>query len=82
MNANRKEKFLCRIAMVAKFLDEKKLKTSLKVNLQFFKLHLSYSISFNLSHHVDEISEVESERTISNKLRKKEKIFALCLPTL
>ena len=80
MNSSREEKLLCHIAMVAKFLDEKKLKTSLKVNLQFFKLHRSYSISFNLSH-VDEIFEFESERTVS-KVRKKKKIFELCFPTL
>ena len=50
------------------------------MNLQFFKLRRSYSISFNLSH-VDEISEFESERTIS-KVRKKKKIFELYCPTL
>ena len=53
----------------SKVSGREKTKTSLKVNLQFFKLHRSYSVSFNLSH-VDEVSEFESERTVS-KVRKK-----------
>ena len=43
------------------------------MNLQFFKLHRSYSVSFNLSH-VDEVSEFESERIVS-KVRKKKDDF-------
>ena len=47
------------------------------MNLQFFKLHRSYSISLNLSH-VDEISEFESERNVS-KVKKKDD-FGVVLP--
>lgn len=81
MNTNREEKLLCHIAMVAKFLDEKKLKHHLKWIYRFSNfIDLINSVSFNLSH-VDEISEFESERTLS-KVRKKKMIFELCCPTL
>ena len=46
---HREEKSLRHVAMVVKFLDNNKPKTSLKVNSHWFKIHQSYSISFNLS---------------------------------
>jgi len=46
---HREEKSLRHVAMVVKFLDDNKPKTSLKVNSHWFKIHQSYSISFNLS---------------------------------
>ena len=42
---NREQKSLHHVAMVAKFLDD----ITYKVNSHCFKLHRSYSISFNLS---------------------------------
>ena len=63
--------------MVAKFLNDNKPKIHLlqKVNSQCFKLHRSYSISFNLSN-LGKIFWTESERTIS-ELRKRKRNF-LC----
>ena len=47
---DKEEKSFSHIAMVVKFPDDNKLKTSLKkVNLHCFKLHRSYTVSFNLS---------------------------------
>ena len=46
-NTNR-EKSLRHAGIVAKFLDDKKPKTSLKVHSHYFKLHRSYSISFKV----------------------------------
>ena len=43
---NREEKSLRRVAMVVKFLDDNKPEK--KVNSHSFKLHRSYSVSFNL----------------------------------
>ena len=43
------ETLLRHIAMVAKFLDNHKPKKSLKVHSHYFKLHRSYSNSFNLA---------------------------------
>ena len=43
------KKSLSHVAMVAIFLDDNKLKIDLKFNSHCFKLHRSYSISFNLS---------------------------------
>ena len=37
------------VAIVAKFLDDNKPLSDLKVYLHYFKLHRSYSISFNLA---------------------------------
>ena len=51
------------IAMVAKFLDDNKRKIHLKENSPYFKLHRSYSISFNLSN-VGGMSGVESKRIV------------------
>ena len=46
----REEKSLRHVAMVATFLDDSKPKKSLKkVYSHYFKLHRSYSISFNLA---------------------------------
>ena len=42
------------VAIVAKFLDDNKPISDLKVYLHYFKLHRSYSISFKLEN-VDEI---------------------------
>ena len=42
--ANREEKSLRHVAMVATFLDDNKTKTSLRS----FKRHRSYSVSFNM----------------------------------
>ena len=50
LRSNREEKSLRHVSMVAKFLDDKKPKKSLKnVYSHYFKLHLSYSVSFNLA---------------------------------
>ena len=46
---NREEKSLRYVAMVAKFLDDNKLISHLKVHSYYFKLHRSYSNSFNLA---------------------------------
>ena len=46
---NRAEKSLRHVAIATKFLDDNKLKIHLKVNLHCFKVHRSYSVSFNLS---------------------------------
>ena len=48
---NREEKLLRHIAIVAKFLDDVKsnMECHLKKNSHCFKLHWSYSISFNIS---------------------------------
>ena len=51
---NRAEKLLRHGAIAAKFLDGNKLKIHLKVNLHCFKVHQSYSVSFNLPN-VDEV---------------------------
>ena len=53
------------VAMVAKFLDDNKLKTSLIKCSRSFKLHQSYSISYFNSANAGEISWVESKRTVS-----------------
>ena len=47
--ANREEKSLRHVAIVAKFLDDNKLIKSLKVYSHYFKPYRSYSISFNLA---------------------------------
>ena len=48
--ANREEKSLRPVAMEENFLDDNKPKTSLRKSISHcFKLHRSYSISFNLS---------------------------------
>ena len=49
MVGSKKEKLLRHVAMVAKFLDDNKPKKSLKVHSHYFKLHRSYSNSFNLA---------------------------------
>ena len=59
---NREEKSLRRVAMVAKFLANRKF--ALKVNSHCFKLHWSYSFSFNLSN-VGKIIWIKPERTVS-----------------
>ena len=47
---NKEEKLLRHVAMVAKFLDDNKPRKSPKILiLCYFKLHRSYSISFNLA---------------------------------
>ena len=77
---NREEKSLYHIAMVAKFLDDNKPKILLKrkLLLHCFKLHRSYSISFNLSN-VGEIFWVEFERTISEFRKKKRNLLCCAL---
>ena len=47
--AHRKEKSLRQVGMVAKFLDDNKPISHLKVYSHYFKLHRSYSVSFNLA---------------------------------
>ena len=60
-SANREEKSLRDVAVVAQFLDDNKPKASLKVNSHCFKLHWFYLISFNLSN-IGKFSGVESKR--------------------
>ena len=43
------EKSFRHVSMVAKFLDDNKPKSRLKVYSHYFKLHRSFSISFNLA---------------------------------
>ena len=47
----REEKSLRHVAMVAKVLYDNKPKKHLKVYSHYFKLHRSYSISFNLANY-------------------------------
>ena len=54
------------VAMVAKYLDDDKQNVTHKIDSNCFKLHRSYSISFNLSN-VGEIFWVESEREKKGK---------------
>ena len=60
---------VCHVAIEAKFLDDNKLKIHLKSKFELFKLHRSYSISFNFSY-FGQIFWVESETTVS-ELRKR-----------
>ena len=64
---NREERSFGRIAMVVTFPDDNKLKT----DLHCFKLHRSYTVSFNLS---AKFSGVESERNAS-LFRKRKREF-------
>ena len=48
-SANREEKSLRHVAMVAKFLDDDKSESHLKSEFSLFQLHRSFLISFNLS---------------------------------
>ena len=69
--ANREEKLLCHVAMVAKFLDENKLKTSLKKSRIHTVSNYIDLIQFHLiCKMLAKFSGVESEKTIS-KLRKR-----------
>ena len=77
---NGQEKQLRHVAMVAKFLDDNKPKIHLKVNSHCFKLHRSFSISFNLSN-VGEIFWIESERAIC-EIRKRKRNFLCCVHLL
>ena len=61
--------------MVAKFLDDNKPKIHLKENSPYFKLHRSYSISFNLSN-LGGISGVESKESYLS-LEKERENFCL-----
>ena len=74
--ANREEKSIRHVAMVANVLDDKKRKRHLKVNSRCFKLHRSYLISFNLSND-GEIFWVKSEKTVC-KFRKRKTKFLCC----
>ena len=75
----RQEKSLRHVALVAKFLDDNKPKIHLKkVNSHCFKLHRSYSISFNFSN-LGEIFWIEAERTVS-EFRKRD--FLCCVHLL
>ena len=67
-----RRKSLRQVAMVAKFLDDKKLKRHLKSGFALsVRLHRSSLISFNLSN-VGKIFWVESARTVS-KFRKRKR---------
>ena len=77
---NRQEKLLRHVAVVEKFLDDNKPKIHLKVNSHCFKLHRSFSISFNLSN-VGEIFWIESERAIC-EIRKRKRNFLCCVHLL
>ena len=73
----REEKSLRHVAMVETFLDDNKLKLHLKnENSHCFKLHRSYSLSFNLSN-VGEIFWIQSERK-----RKRKRNFLCCVHLL
>ena len=78
---NREEKSLRHVAMVAKFLDDNKPKTSLKKRVRtasnfkdFIQFHLIW-------HMLAKFSRVESERTVSKFRRGKKTTFVLCSPT-
>ena len=62
ISLNREEKSLCHVAMAANFGLTTNRKFTQKVNSQCFKLHRSYSISFNLLN-VGKIFWILSERT-------------------
>ena len=71
----REEKSLRHVAMVETFLDDNKPKLHLlNKNLHCFKLHRSYSVSFNLSN-VGEIFWIQSER-------KRKRNFLCCVHLL
>ena len=71
----REEKSLRHVAMVETFLDDNKPKVHLlNENSHCFKLHRSYSLSFNLSN-VGEIFWIESER-------KRKRNFLCCVHLL
>ena len=73
----REEKSLRHVAMVETFLDDNKPKLHLlNENSHCFKLHRSYSLSFNLSN-VGEIFWIESERK-----RKRKRNFLCCVHLL
>ena len=69
---NREGKSLSHVAIAAKFLDDNATnpKFTSRVNSHSFKLHGSYSISFNLSN-VGEIFWIESERTVFEFTKRK-----------
>ena len=73
----REEKSLHHVAMVETFLDDNKPKLHLlNENSHCFKLHRSYSLSFNLSN-VGEIFWIQSERK-----RKRKRNFLCCVHLL
>ena len=73
----REEKSLRHVAMVETFLDDNKPKLHLlNENSHCFKLHRSYSLSFNLSN-VGEIFWIQSERK-----RKRKRNFLCCVHLL
>ena len=74
----REEKSLRHVAMVAKFLDGNKLKTSLIKCSRSFKLHWSYSISFQM---LAKFSRVEFKRTVS-KFRRGKRQLLCCVHLL
>ena len=78
MGFNREEKSLRHAVLDRKILDDSKPKIHLKSKfaLGCFKLHRSYSISFNLSN-VGEIFWIKSERIVS-KFRKRKRNFLCC----
>ena len=73
---------LCHVAMVEKFLDENKPKTSLKSEFALFQ---TTSILFNFILFVKcwrNFSGFESERTVSKFRKRQRKNSMLCSPTL
>ena len=73
---------LCHVAMVEKFLNENKPKTSLKGEFALFQ---TTSILFNFILFVKcwgNVSGVESERTVSKFRKRQRKNSMLCSPTL
>ena len=78
---NRVEKRLRHVAVVAKFLNDNKLRTSLKKGIRTIS-NLIDVIEFHLScQMLVKFSEVESERIVS-KCRKRRRAFLCCVHLL
>ena len=76
-----RRKLLRYVAMVAKFLDDNKTKTSLKKSIRTVSNFINLTQFHLIRKILAKLSEVEPEKTVSGLEKEKEKEnFVLCLP--
>ena len=74
-----RRKLLRYVAMVAKFLDDNKTKTSLKKSIRTVSNFINLTQFHLIRKILAKLSEVEPEKTVSG-LEKEKENFVLCLP--